>query len=444
MRLLIVQLTVLFVFCTFPVQGGAQSSTAVSSVLLEAPKPLGDIRSLRRDPDLESYVPVGKRVQRDFATQPIRWHGFLLTPQIVSEQKIDSNILASSENDEADTITVVRPSLQVRKEFGRHSANLLVEGEGEKFWSNQENDVFNARAQLSGVLEARRSFKIPFELSYTSGHEKRSQNFSQNISEEPIGFTSMGGALGFVYKPNRASLSVVGRHAEIAFDNGRTVAGNRLVREDDDRTSTTVEVRGSYDLTPNHVPFVSVGLGELDYDQGTFDGTGFNGPERDSENLNVVVGWQFGYKGLLLADIGVGYTSRDYDSQSIEDIETTGFAADINWNMTKRSTFNLGLRRSITDNNDSTQGVILTEARLGYDREVLHNLFFDAFINYALLDVSDTDREDDVISGGFGMRYDLSPRFAISAGYDYTTRESTAPGLDYDRHQLTARLTTKF
>ena len=438
--------TILFAtaLCALPLVAGAQVSDVRKPVLLEAPKPLGDIRSVTRDPDAETYIPVSGRKHPDYSAPSMNWAGFSIKPEIVSEQKIDSNIFASGTNEEADTITTVVPSVRIDRNFSRHSMGMFLRGEGQKFWANQENDVFNADASLRGVLEARRILKIPFEVNYTSGHETRAQNFSREISKEPIGFQSVGAALGLLYRPNRLALSVTGRYGDIEFENGETETGLRIVREDDDRTFTGVEVRGSYDIAPNHQPFFSFNFGKLEYANANFDGTGFNGPKRDSDNVSALAGWRFNYKGVVYADVGLGYSERDYKDEDIQDVSTLNAAVNASWNVTKKSTVTFGLTRTINDNNDSVQGVVLTQAKLGYDKEVLHNLFYNAFINYAFLDVSNSSREDDLFSIGFGARYDITPRFSLSADYDYTNRSSTESNLDYDRHQLTARLTTKF
>ena len=147
---------------------------------------------------------------------------------------------------------------------------------------------------------------------------------------------------------------------------------------------------------------------------------------------------------MVYADVALGYSERDYKDEDIQDIGTLNVAVNTSWNLTKKSTASFRLTREINDNNDSVQGVVLTQANLGYDKEILHNLFYNAFIDYALLDVSNSSRKDDLFSIGFGARYDITPRFSLSADYDYTNRSSTESNLDYDRHQLIARLMTKF
>lgn len=417
---------------------------ASDSVLLEAPKPLGDIRSLRREPDIETFKPVAERTPSDMKPIPIRWRGLEISPILVSSQLIDTNIFATSSSEETDTITSLNPSVFINKNFGRHQVSASAEGELRKYWSNTDEDVFNFNTKLGGTLEARREIKIPFEITYASGHEKRGQNFATNFSKKPIAFDSFGTALGITYDPNRLSMSLVGRYGNLSFDNGTNKAGQAVIREDADRSFSDLELSASYEVLPNHRPFVSFSYGQTDYKKGSFGGTSFSGPERDSTHFDALAGWELSYKGLIEGYLGVGYGERDYDSDLIQDIASFRVASNVSWNVTKRATFSLALRRAITEDNQITQGIILSQGRLSLDYEFLHNLFYNAFVDYAFADFQNSTREDDIFAAGTGLRYVISPRFSLSGEYDVKTRDSSALGLDYDRHQFMVRLHTRF
>jgi len=421
----------------------AQAQT-VSPVLLEAPKPLGDIRSLRREKDIETFKPVAERTPSELDAVPVRWRGFVILPNLVSEQAIDTNIFATSKDQETDTITSLKPSVSIGKNFGRHRANASIGGELKKYWSNTGEDIFNFDAKIGGTLEARRELTIPFELTYASGHEGRGQNFSPNFSEEPIGFKTYGGALGINYNPNRFNLSLVGRYGNIAFDNGSSNAGNIIIREDGDRSFTDLEMSASYEILPNHRPFVSLNIGSIDYERGDFQNGSFSGPERDSVNLEALTGWQFSYKGLVQGSFGLGYGSRDYDDDSIDDVASTRVASNLSWNVTKKATLNLGLKRSITEDNQIVQGVLLSQAKVSLDYEFLHNLYYNTYLDYALAEFEGSSREDDILSAGAGLRYLINPRYSLSGDYKFKSRDSSAMGLDYDRHQFMMRFHSRF
>ena len=423
----------------------AQSAFAqTDNLFLEVPKPLKDIHSLAPEDGGIVSASDSQQSMLDTAADPIRWRGFEISPLLTSSQIVDTNIYATDSNEETDTITTLRPSFEVKKSSGSLQTSLSMEGEAKKYWSNTDEDVFNFNTKLGGTVEAGSDVKIPFELSYTSGHETRGQNFTTNFSKKPIAFNGFGSALGIVYNPDSLKLSLVGRYGDLSFDNGKNTAGQRIVREDGDRASTSVEATASYALPSGHEPFVSVVYEATDYKNGDFTGAGFSGPERDSESVEALAGWKMDYKGIINGYMGVGYAARDYDSAQISDIDALKIAADINWNIAKKATLNLALSRVIAEDSQITQGMVLSQGRLRLDYKFLHNLFYNAFVDYAFADFESSNREDDILNLGTGLRYQINPRWSISGDYDFIARDSSALSADYDKHQFMVRLHTRF
>ncbi|MCI5059968.1 MAG: outer membrane beta-barrel protein [Alphaproteobacteria bacterium] len=429
--------------CYMPSPAHAQIN---APVLVEAPKPLGDIRQLKREPDIETFQTVTERIPgpNEYKTVPILWRGFQIYPVLDSSQSVNSNIFATSRDAETDTITSLKPSVFINKNFGRHQASLSMAGEARKYWSNEDEDVFNYNSKFAGVIEARREIRFPFEVSFTSGHEKRGQNLSANFSKKPIGFRSFGSALGISYDPNRLHLALVGRYGSLSFDDGTTQSGQDVIRRDGDRNVTALEASASYDILPNHQPFIGLTIGQTEYKRRDFAGSSFSGVKRDSTHYDIKAGWKFSYKGLLRGFLSAGYGERKYDDNTLENIDALSLKANMDWNMTKKTTLNLSLSRSIAEDNQITQGMILTQGRLKVDYEVLHNLFYSAFLDHTLADFQGSSRQDELWGFGTGLDYGISPRFSLSGEYDYRTRDSSALGLDFDRHQFMVRLKTRF
>ncbi|MEM9469966.1 MAG: outer membrane beta-barrel protein [Pseudomonadota bacterium] len=416
---------------------------ALDAVLLEAPKGLADVRQRSREPDQQALKIVSERLEPELQPVAIRWRGFELFPLLRVSERYDTNIFTTENNNESDFITIINPSLFVKKNVGRHDFGFLLDADYNKHIDNTDEDTLNFRTRFNGSLEARHDISFPFEVSYTVGHEGRGQNFSTNFSEDPIEFRSFASAFGISYNPNRLGLSLLGRYNTIEFDDGRTAAGQTVVRSDADRSLMEVEARASYELLPNHRPFISLSYAETDYERGDFQAGSFSGPERDSRNIGVLAGWQVAYKGLVEGFLGAGYGDRNYDDNAIDDVSSARIAGNISWNVTKKATLNLALKREIAEDNQVLSAAVLSQGRITLDYEFLNNLFFNAFIDRALADFQESDREDDIFSIGSGIRYVINPRYSLSGHYDFKARESNVPGLDYDRHQFMVRLNTR-
>ena len=119
---------ILWIFCVFFGTGIARESCAqaLDSVLFEAPIPLGDVRSIRREPDQETFKPVDERLPPELRPVSIRWKGLEIFPLLELSQSYDSNMFVTQSNEESDFITIIKPSVFFKKEVGRHNlAGLL-------------------------------------------------------------------------------------------------------------------------------------------------------------------------------------------------------------------------------------------------------------------------------------------------------------------------------
>lgn len=428
------------IFIVYPAAFPAQKAFAqTDNLFVEVPKPLEDIHSLA--PQEAADTPPS---MLNAEAGLLRWRGFEIAPLLTSAQTVDTNIYATDTNEETDTITTLRPSLEVKKSSGALETNLSIEGEAKKYWSNTDEDVFNLNTKLGGAVNAGSNIKIPFELSYGSDHETRQQNFGNGFSKKPISFNSFGGALGIVYNPENLKLSLAARYGALSYDNAKNRAGQRIVREDGDRNTASLEATASYKFPSGSEPFVSVAYSATDYKNGDFTGVDFSGPDRDSDSIDALAGWKMDYKGFLNGYAGIGYATRNYDSAAIEDIDTLKIAADINWNIAKKATLNLALSQAISEDSQITQGMVLSQGRLRLDYKFLHNLFYNAFVDYAFADFQSIRREDDILNLGTGLRYQINDRWSLSGDYDFIARDSSALSADYDKHQFMIRLHTKF
>lgn len=423
--------------------GNKAHAQTFDPIMVEAPRGLDDIRKIKREPDSLSLKTVNERVDPDLLPVPIRWRGFEIYSLLDISEKYTSNLFATEDNEETDFVTTINPSFLISKDVGRHTFGFVLDGDYNKHIDNTDEDHLNFRARFNGTLEARHDILIPMEASYVIGHERREQNFATNFAKEPLRYKSFASALGISYNPNRLDLSLIGRYNQIEFDDGRNNAGQAVIRSDADRSRMELQARAGYAILPNHQPFVSVSVANTDYKRGDFQAGSFSGAERDSKSMSVLAGWEVAYKGLVEGYLGAGYTKRNYDSNTIDDVSSSKVAGNISWNMSKKATLNLALRREIAEDNQVLSAAVLSQGRIRLDYEFLHNLFFDAFVDRALADFQESSREDDIFSIGTGLRYMINPRYSVSGHYDFKARESNVPGLDYDRHQVMVRLNAR-
>ncbi len=176
----------LFSLCPLPTAAEEVRARVVEAASRLQAQP--SVRAAKED----DFIPAGRREP----PAPMHFRGFRLYPALEVRQSYTDNLYATP-NDEQDAwITQTTPSLYVTKEFGRHSADVLLEADVRHHWSQPDEDLANVRARLGGMLEGRHDLHFPLEVHYESGHEERLQNLSADISRKPIGFRRIGASAG--------------------------------------------------------------------------------------------------------------------------------------------------------------------------------------------------------------------------------------------------------
>ncbi len=425
---------ILFVYGT---AGNLVSARAQSPErpIIETARPLGNMGKLHKNSRDEPFQSAAERFDQRAQPEPMHFGGFLAFPSLTLSQKYTDNLYAD-EREEGDFITQINPSLYVIKEFGRHQADFSLEGDIRQHWRYQDENQMNVRAKIGAKLEARHDIHIPLELNFTSAHEDREQAFARTPTKEPVTYENFGAATGISFTPGRLGLHLLGRYADISFDNGEDrQTGAAILRDRDDRQRYEGTLRATYDIGPNHTPFVEVTGGRTAYTRNE---------ALDSTNIEALAGWETDYKGLLKARIAGGIGQRDYEDDALEDITSTRAQARLDWNLTKVATLNLSYDRKLLEDNEAVTGALTQSARAGLDYELARNILLTTFVEFGWLNFEDSARRDKIVGSGFSLRYDFNPYHSVAAEYDHSNRESTSPGIDYGRNTYMIRYKMKF
>lgn len=421
----------------------AGKSSAQDAVLSAQDRAIGDVLTLSGDPQDFSSRPVDRRVEEEYQPVPIHWEGLVIYPEMEVSFLYDDNVFITEQDPSGDYISKVKPSIKFTKNFDRHTANLELEGEVTRHLSLDDEDVENARARFFGFLELHHDFTIPYEIGWSSNHENRAQNFSSNFANKPLGYESVAGALGLTYKPNRLTLALVGRYSHVDYEDGVSAAGQPVVRSDSNNTTVELEGLASYHFLRDHKLFLSMAGSLIDYEKRNFIAGSFDGVGRDNTGLSITAGLDTQYQELVEASLGIGYEQRTFKTSDLEDVSALKIASDFLWNATKRATVEGNISRSVAQDNEITQGIILTEVLTELDYEFRHNMFGSVRLGNAWVEFNEIDREDEVLSAGLGLRYLVSPRLTLESEYRKKRRESTQQNFDYDKDVWLVRMNTR-
>lgn len=369
------------------------------------------------------YDPVG-----------VRMGGFMLYPEIGVQESYNSNIFATTSNEQSDFITAIEPSLDLRSNWNNHALNLHADSSVVRYWDNDDENFTDYTLSADGRVDVLRDLRLFGGAGYQIRHEPRSSPDNQG-GTEPTEYSVAGANLGVEKEFNRLSFRLNGKTERYEYDNVRNASGTVLDQSGRDRDEHEIGLRTGYEIGPLRNVYLLTNYYIREYDKLT---GGFN---RDSDGYLVGVGTQYDLTGLVFIDAYAGYRRQDYDDARLR--EMTGWASGIKvtWNVTPLTTLTGTLDRDIRETTvTNASGYFQTKAELRADHELLRNLILTASLGYQNDDFQGVSRDDDYTLVGLGAKYLINRNFTLSGGYGYRSRDSNVSGGDFDENVVLVRL----
>lgn len=376
----------------------------------------------------------------EYRGEPVKIGSFLVWPNVTWQKEYSTNILATEDDTKSDIITAIKPELIVKKNIRNHEFILSLNTELRRYWNNSSENVENYSARFEGNLEARYGINVPVMLSYRDGHlRRRDQNRLQNadLSAEPLHNRGLEAETGIMYKPKRLLLSLMGNYREGRLENSRLQNGTALIRENRNVNAAKLVTTIGYDVSENLMPYA-----EVTYAQEDFIDEPQAATSRNNDLTRFLLGANFNYRGLIIANIGVGHESRNYDSAAVDDANSLSFDGNLTWQASQKTKVNFDLSRQTYEDNVIIAGLTKTEAGLGVNHEILRDTFLRSHLKYELKDYDNITREDMTYDAGLGILYIINPHFQLGADYNYVTRDSNIQGLSMDENIFMIRART--
>ena len=377
-------------------------------------------------------------------TSPFHWRGFKIYARLDTEEEYNDNIYAVEDGADTDFITRFKPNAVVTKNVGRHQFKVLAKGEIERYADSSDENTINGEVQFGGLLEAYRSFVIPFNVEYgvyhTDREKVRGTSFGA-LTRKPVAYKKMAAETGFRYQPNRLGVSVMGRTSQTRYDDGVTNTGAAVVYKDGNFDQTEIDARLSYATQTSFEPYVQVKWTDQNMkNREHVAGSGFTGNDRSNQSFLARLGSTFDYKGLVTGFLGIGREKRSYDQGNIDDTSTLSFAGAVQLILDPKWKLNFDAGMSTAEDTLIKAGIEKRGFGIGLDYELQHDVFANLGVNYSEDEFTSLVRTDETWELGGGVRYVISPRLSLSAEYLNRMRASDAADADLDNHSVILRL----
>jgi len=387
--------------------------------------------ALAQEPVVDPNTTVADRARPEYDPLGIRSSSFLVFPELSVTGSFSDNVAFDEDDEDADFLTTIEPSLEFVSQWSRHLAVLELGSEIAIFAQESDEDFQDFFALGRGRVDVSRQTTIDVNAEGRIGHESRADPEDAGNDELTDTF-QFGGGAAVNHQINRLGFTVgVDIERNIFDEDG-----------EEDRNANIIDVlaRSSYEVSPRLDTFVEGRFNVEDRDDNVDD----DGVERDSNGFEGRVGAELDITSVLFGEAFAGYRVQRFDEDDFGNESGVSFGIDLNWNPTLLTSVGFSGQRDFrpTDEGDAASN-FRTEFGVTIDHELLRNFVINGEARYQNDDFRGIARNDDTIVLGAGLTYWVNRNISVNGGYDFTQRDSNEDGEDFTVNQVSIGLTLR-
>ena len=356
-------------------------------------------------------------------------------PELRLSAIADSNIFATSANEEEDFLFLVEPKVM----FERSTEELKITADAHatirQYAENTGENInlYGAKTRLR--YQATPSQSVSVGAGYERTFQRRDdpeRNDDLNLPLTPI--DNLSADVGYAYRPGRLGVEARASVNKTDFD--------EPIDDERDMTAYRASVRGLAGLS-SRIDLFTEAYGVWRDFRLPLDTTGV---DRDGETFGVNGGVALDLTDKLTGEIGVGVFNASFDDPTLDGFTGVGASGELIWLPQQRTAlvFNV-FRGDVATNRVGANGRVDSRVGLQVFQEVRHNLRARLQIGYRHGTFrSNADRTQDDITAGAAIEYLISRHLAADLGYTFRNRDASQPLEDFTAHQVGLSLVVRY
>lgn len=370
--------------------------------------------------DRSANVGVLDRPHPEFDALGLRRGAFLIYPRVELGVERSDNVYAAETDAIDDVIYSVKPSVDVRSDWSRHSLTLGAGANLERYADLEDENSDQYRLEATGRLDIQRDANVSGVLSYRSATESRGVAGATSFTATPVEYATTRASLAGVKEFNRMRISALIDSVSLDYEDNTTFGGAPIDLDYRDNDSVSLSGRLDYAVSPATAIF-----GELASTSVSYDTVGLGG-DRDSDGLRLLAGVNFEISNLATGEFAAGYITRAFDNAASEDVEQFAYRGAINYYPTQLVTIGVRGETSINDSGvATTPAFVANSVAFQVDYEMRRNIIVSGSLSHSREDYQVIDRVDDRTGAGVTATYLMNQNVGVSLFYSQTTQNSS-------------------
>jgi len=380
------------------------------------------------------------RERPEFDAVGIRAGSFMLYPELELGVTYDDNVFGTQNNTDSDIYYGVSPSVSIESDFGRHELNFNGYTDSRFYSSDTSEDRFDWGVAADGIVDVSQFTQIQANVGYDELTEDRTSTNRVAGGIEPTEYDVFNAGITLNQRFNRLTASVGARYTDNDYKDDAAIGGGVIDQDFRDHEKLVIPARLSYDVSPDTSIFVAGSYNTREYDQQP-PAVAVN---RDSNGYDVGIGAAFDFTNLIRGEAFVGYLEQEYDQVGFQKVDGIDFGLNGEWYASELTTVTAGINRTVEESSSAgSSGHLDTNYQVGIAHELQRNIILTADASYLDVEFEGITRDDETISAGVGVQYLVNRNAELALGYDYTSRDSSAIGQDYDKSVVGLSLVLK-
>ena len=345
----------------------------------------------------------------------VRTGSLRLDPAFTVDLTQNSNVFATSSDEESDLVTSLRPALRLRNIESPHLLQLIVGAELANYSDFSSEDYDDATVVFNADWELNESNALGLTLAYEEGHEDRTSSDARNGIE----LTDLDESKAqLVYRGTRgwADFGIELRHRTFDYGTTKLADGSSLSNDNRDHDTDYFAVDAGLSDEQRYSPYIR--LGRLDRNFDAADGL-----DRSSDSSFAHLGMRTSRQAVLSSDFYVGYAWNNFTDNQFEDFNDFVLGGNLSWWPTRLTNITGRLTREVDGTTlAGAAGTESTDLRIGLDHELRRYLNLSVIGGYGSDDYVNLDRKDTDLYGMIELSRSLGRKLRIGAAYTYNER----------------------
>ena len=354
--------------------------------------------------------------------------GFAFIPDVESVVRYDDNIYRDESNKTSSSIFLVTPSIKFGTDDGVNQYGGTYQLTSASYSESSNNNYVDHRLKLLAHTEYTSKHRTDFSLGFNNLHEDKGDGLSESI--DPSTFSEVikyneSTARGYYQYGGLTSLMRIG--GGVAYNNKSFQNYSDFTKYND---YASLKYFADSDYQVGDVTYLTVDVASTDT---TYKDLKVNNESRDSRDNRALIGVKWEGLSKTTGIFKAGYQHKSFDSNR-KSFSGSTFDLGIVWQALQHSSFTAHAIRSAEDSDNVGDYIEELTASLGWKHDWSEKFNSNLQAIYIDENYIGATREDDTTRATIDFNYDFTRWLRMTAGYEFSTKNSTAKDISYDKN----------